>query len=72
MFRKSVRRECGNSAARAFLQTACGVLTAAAAAAVTGIVPPAAGWKTALLTLTASAASAGVAAVIALCAECGE
>lgn len=72
MFRKKAHRECRKTAFRAFLQTACGVLTAAAAAAVTGIEPPAAGWKTALLTLTASAAAAGVAAVMDFCAESGK
>ena len=50
-----LRRAC-----RTFLLTACGMLTALAAAALLGWFPEISGWRAALLLLTASAVSAGM------------
>ena len=57
-------KECWRRAGRTFLQTACGVLSAGLVAAVTDTINHAPGWKLGLITLFASAVSAGLAAVM--------
>lgn len=61
---KLKNKECWRRAGRTFLQTACGVLSAGLVAAVTDIINHAPGWKLGLITLLASAVSAGIAAVM--------
>ena len=64
MLCKQSQTECWRRARRTFLQTACGVIAAGLVAAVTDTVNQIPGWKAGLVTLLASAVSAGIAAVM--------